>query len=128
MSALEDAIARMQAEDREYRERAAADAAREVTLTADIFFRGDVLKVEVTGIAPFAAVPTLGPLTGTPCWTVTGQPYSKDGGRHTVSKSWDRYGQRFGALTLKASEAHTLAQKLNEQVAASALPLNHKAA
>lgn len=129
MDAVEKAIAAIEAKGREDAVRLAADKAREVTLTADLTFRGDVLKVEVRGIPPFAAVRSYGPLTGTPGWTVLGRKYTFDGLEHTYTKAWDRNGERFGGLPLlKAHEAHTLAAKLNAAADIPSSLQHHEAA
>jgi len=124
MDAVERAIAAIEAKGREDAIRIAADKAREITLTVDLTFRGDVLKVEVRGIPPFAAVRSFGPLTGTPGWTVLGRKYTFDGLEHTYTRAWDRHGERFAGLPLlRAHEASALADKLN--AAHAALPLEH---
>jgi len=84
MDAVERALAAMEAKGREDAVRIAADKAREVTLTLDLSFRGDVLKVEVRGIPPFAAVKSVG-MTGAPGWTVLGRKHSFDNLAHTYS-------------------------------------------
>ena len=74
MNPVDTALAELTAKAKAQAAAIARDEARQTTVTVDfVNFFGDELKITVTGIAPFEAIPSVGALTGVPGWRVAGQ-------------------------------------------------------
>ncbi len=110
-TAMIAALARIQSDSDAWAAQRRADKASEITVTANLYRNdGSVDVVTATGIAPFEAVKTVGPMTGLPGWTVMGQRYAS-GLRTTILKGSDPRYLSVGLLTM--GEAAELARDLN---------------
>lgn len=113
-AAMTAALARIQSDSDAWAIQRGADKTREVTVTANLYRNdGSIDAVTATGIAPFEAAPTVGPISGLPGWTVVGQRYA-NGLRSTILKGSDPRYLSVGLLSM--GEAAELARDLNAAV------------